>query len=46
MDDDFLRKCLNGETENANELFYQFLWGKCPKTIFAFITFILTLDSF
>lgn len=32
--DDLLRKCLHGETQNANESLNNIIWMKCPKQIF------------
>ena len=32
--DDLLSNYLHGRTQNANELFNQILWNKCPKRVF------------
>ena len=33
-DDDLLRKCLNGKTQNQNESFNGMIWNRIPKTVF------------
>ena len=33
-DDSLLRKCLHGETQNANEALNNIIWLKCPKNIY------------
>ena len=32
--DNLLSKCLHGQTQNANEVYNQILWQKCPKITF------------
>ena len=32
--DELLKKCLHGETQNANEAINQFIWNKIPKNVF------------
>ena len=31
---DLLRRCLRGQSQNANESLHSVIWGKCPKTGF------------
>ena len=33
--DELLRKCLHGQTQNANEALNKLIWSRCPKTNFA-----------
>ena len=33
-DDDLLKRCLHGKTQNNNESLNNMLWMKCPKAIF------------
>ena len=33
-DDDLLRKCARGGTQNANESLHNMIWTRCPKTVF------------
>ncbi|KAI8794044.1 hypothetical protein BgiBS90_004420 [Biomphalaria glabrata] len=32
--DELLKKCLHGQTQNANESFHHIIWDKCPKSTF------------
>ena len=32
--DDLLRKCLHGQTQNSSEVFHSIVWTRCPKNIF------------
>ena len=33
-DENLLRKCLHGETQNVNEGINNIIWSKCPKYIY------------
>ena len=34
MDKDFLKKCVHGKTQNANEALIGLIWSRSPKTVF------------
>jgi len=33
-DDDLLKRCLHGKTQNANESINGMIWKRCPKDVF------------
>ena len=40
--DELLKKCLHGETQNPNELFHNMIWKRCSKRVFVARTVLKT----